>query len=189
MAIDVKKATEGKNMKMTEADIDAFFESDTFKEMMEGWETLNKAIDEKKATLKVEDVMGYAHTALAEGVAVIGDREDDLLTSALQDFVAEMVCSFFELDQLYTHDGFRSTVNIPFEQFIDKEKRFGDELMFVDWFVPLEAEGQTLILKAISGQGESIYVFETLSNAHSYEDCEKAWEPINKTYPISDVIN
>lgn len=188
MAIDIKKATEGKPMKMTEEDINAFFESDSFKEMIEGWEALDKAVAEKKATLKVEDVMEYAHTALAEGVEVIGDPEDDLLTSALQDFVAEMVCAFFGLEFLYTRDGFNSTVNIPFDKFVNKDKRFGDELMFVDWFVPLEIEGQTLILKSISGQGETIYVFETVANARSYEDSKDAWSPIDKTYPISDVI-
>lgn len=190
MAIDVKKATEGKDIKMTEEDLDNFFNSDSFKELAEAWEAQNTAIEEERKKLTNDDILYFAHKALAEGVAVVRDdsEEENIAKSdALYAYASQKVMEFFNLEELYSGSMFNRTVNIPFTEFVDKDVEFGEELNFVEWFVPLEVEGQTLILQAIYGQGEAFFVFETVARSREY--CgENAWQAITKTYPISDIF-
>lgn len=190
MAIDVKKATEGKDIKMTEEDLDSFFDSDSFKELAEAWEARDTAIDEELKNLTDEDILYFAYKALAEDAAVVRDEseeENDARTDALYAYVARKVMEFFNLEELYSGTMFDRTVNIPFSEFVDKDVEFGEELNFVEWFVPLEVEGQTVILQAIYGQGESFFIFETVARSREY--CgENAWKAITKTYPISDIF-
>ena len=100
MAIDVKKATEGKDIKMTEEDLDNFFNSDSFKELAEAWEAQNTAIEEERKKLTNDDILYFAHKALAEGVAVVRDdsEEENIAKSdALYAYASQKVMEFFNL--------------------------------------------------------------------------------------------
>lgn len=194
MANEINNTTEDKLLGMTDKEfdksLDNFFESDTFKELIAGWEARDAAITEELNKLTNEDILYFAHKALDKGVAVLRDESEEenyTKSDALYSYVSQKVKHFFNLDELYSGKMFKRTVNIPFNEFVDPDIEFGDELMFVEWFVPLEIEGQTLILQAIYGQGEAFFTFETLAHSHKHVN-ENAWKGITKTYPIQDLF-
>lgn len=164
---------------------DDYFKSSEFKNLVKFFKKVNKL----ESTLTSKDILNFAYHALTDGIAIIEDINDDVMSSALQSFIANKICTYFKIKSLYTNDGlFNNKLLLPIEQFVDGQEEFGNEIYFVEWFIPFELNNEILILTKIFGQGESVLIFESLKSAKNRFG-DSAWSQIKKTYPIETIFN
>lgn len=164
---------------------DNYFKSSEFKDLVEFFKQVNKL----ELTITSKNILNFAHRALTDGIAIIEDKNDDAMSSAIQSFIANKICTYFKIKSLYTSEGmFNNKLLLPMDQFVDVTKEFGNEIYFVEWFIPFELNNEILVLTKIFGQGESILAFETLKSAKKRFG-DSAWSQIKKTYPIETIFN
>ena len=160
--------------------------TDYFRRLNESMDAHNREYEAKLASTDVKHELDKIKSSL-DKMFTTESYDDDMLKLVIERAIEHHVAAHFEIKDVFNLES-----EIPYDKFLHKDSRLGNETMFMDWFVPVTINSERYILASISGQGETFIVIRNMReyagdvlNDHN----DLGFSAISRWYSLSSIFN